>query len=349
MSAFLQLIEEGSFNLAIQQLREKGNRISNSKNEDGVSALMLATELVDIPEAVELISALMRAGASINKRDKKRRHVLLYACEKGVDPTIFDELLKWNSMRKDALREWWVQCDSNKNGVFVLACESQNFDLVKHVLSIAYPLYSRENFLESRSNHILKALESAVTVAEEDFAIKLVRLSRKFIDEIPDEFEVENENYGEDSDSNSSRTIYITDIFKLALDKGMFHFITKYGAIFNPDSEFKKVIWRWINLNGADLNSIPKRVKKFAESYETENLWKKNKDVALILLRFLKDRYQNDILTHISLFVYSSSLDEKSLQEQENYDRNAQYCTECEFWYVGPFCLDCQSYSGYLS
>jgi hypothetical protein len=249
---------------------------------------------------------------------------------------IFDKLLKWNSMRKDALQEWWVQCNSEKNRVFVLACESQNYDLAKHVLSIAFPLYHQENFLESRSNHILKALESAVQVCSqvgEDFAIKLLHLSREYIDEIPDEFEIENDNYQDDYDNDSSRTIYITDIFNLALENSMFRFITEYGAIFDLDYSFKKSIWMWMssqNLNGADRNDIPVTVKKFAESYETDELWGKNKEIALILLRFLKDRYQNDVLTHISSFIYSSSLDVQFLHEAENFDRIG-FCY-CEDW-----------------
>jgi ankyrin repeat protein len=61
MSEFLQLIEENSVDLALQLLREKGNKVSNAKNEDGVSALMLATEVEPASSAILLIGALMKA------------------------------------------------------------------------------------------------------------------------------------------------------------------------------------------------------------------------------------------------------------------------------------------------
>jgi hypothetical protein len=318
MSAILQYIDDNLFDLAIQLLREKGNKVSNAKNIDGVSALMLATKLKPVSKAIELIDALMKAGASINKRDNNRRHVLLFACENGVDPIIFDKLLKWNSVRKNILKEWWVQCDIDKNGVFILACMSQNFDLAKHVLSIAFTKAETfsENFLESRSNHILKAMELAVMQLDEIFVVRLIRLSREFVDEIGNELEIDDE-FVNDKDLDpfgeslcNSRTIYLTDIFRFALDHGMFHFIVEYETIFNPDYKFKETIWKWMHYQNKDGRiDIPVKVQKFALSYEKNELWKKNKDTALVLLRVYKNRYKNDILDNISSFLYSPSLD----------------------------------------
>ena len=138
MADFLQQIRLNSIDSALETLKSQRNRVSNAKTPDGsVSALMLASELTPPSKAIQLIDALVLNGASLNKRVEKRRHVILYACEAGVDPSIIDALLKWNKSKKNVIDRWWIHCDSNFNGVFILACSSLNFNLVEHILALA--------------------------------------------------------------------------------------------------------------------------------------------------------------------------------------------------------------------
>lgn len=46
-----------------------------------------------------MIDSLMEAGAVLNKKNYSGRDVLLYACNEGVDPQIFDTILKWNTIK----------------------------------------------------------------------------------------------------------------------------------------------------------------------------------------------------------------------------------------------------------
>ena len=114
MSEFIELIKGNAYDMVIEDIHKYGNKISNHKDANGTSALMFATEIKPTMKAVEVINALMKSGASINKRDDKRRHVLLYVSEHGADPIVFDTLLNWNSLRNNILGKWWVQCDSEK-------------------------------------------------------------------------------------------------------------------------------------------------------------------------------------------------------------------------------------------
>jgi hypothetical protein len=84
-------------------------------------------------------------------------------------------------------------------------------------------------------------------------------------------------------------------------------------------------------------------MRKFALSFERSELWKRNNDIALVLLRAFKTNYQSDILAHISSFVYTTSIDAKARDEKK---RVAKYCCECKGWYVGP-CI-CWEYGGYM-
>jgi hypothetical protein len=83
---------------------------------------------------VLVIDALMKAGATLLKRDNECRHALLFACEAGVDPVIFDALLRWNTIRNDILDKWWNHVNISNNGVFILACMSGNYTLAEHNL-----------------------------------------------------------------------------------------------------------------------------------------------------------------------------------------------------------------------
>jgi hypothetical protein len=82
-------------------------------------------------------------------------------------------------------------------------------------------------------------------------------------------------------------------------------------------------------------------MRKVALSYERSELWKRNKDIILVLLRAFEAKYQSDVLEHVSSFVYTTSLDAKARDEEK---RDARYCCECKGWYVGH-CVDkCAQY-----
>jgi hypothetical protein len=184
---FLQLIKDDSIDLAIRMLQEEGSKVANAKNACGESALMLATELKPVSKAIELIDGLMEAGASMDTSEYQYYGpVFLFACRRGVAPAIFDKLILWDSIRENLFQEWWSKCDRNGNGVFVLACKSQNISLVEHILSLAFTQHHQENFLESMANHILKSLRVQHKEGfDEEFMLKWLRLVRKYVDEIP--------------------------------------------------------------------------------------------------------------------------------------------------------------------
>lgn len=188
MSSILDLINDLNVDQAIQLVLQKGNKVSNMKNTEGVSALMLATEIIPSSKAIILIDALMRNGAALNKRDDCRRHVLLYACEKGVSIEVFDRILFWNSQRKNVLDKWWVQCNQRKEGIFILACRSSNTDLVRHVASIGITQYSE--FLLMESNNILKGFEIAVKSNNEVLALVLHEISLQYRVDISEEHDI---------------------------------------------------------------------------------------------------------------------------------------------------------------
>lgn len=96
MSNILQLIRDNSFEAIHLLLKGRYNRISNAKDRNNVSALLLATKTLPPLEAVRLIDALIAAGANLQKKDGGKRNVLLYACHAGVDPMVFDAILNWN-------------------------------------------------------------------------------------------------------------------------------------------------------------------------------------------------------------------------------------------------------------
>jgi hypothetical protein len=142
--------------LGYSTITQKGSKIANAQNEDGESALILATKLQLVSKAIELIDALMYSGAFMYTYKSVRHfgHVLFFACSGRVDPVIFDKFIMWNAIRKNRFEEWWSQCDSSGNGVFVLACGSQNFSLIEHIISLPFTQHRQEKILQSMPNHI---------------------------------------------------------------------------------------------------------------------------------------------------------------------------------------------------
>jgi hypothetical protein len=355
---FLQLIKDDSFDLAIRMLQEKGSKIANAQfeykedggeDDNGETALMLATELKPVSKSLVLIDALMEAGASMDACEYEYfGHIFFHACRRGVDPAIFDKLIMWDSVRENLFQEWWSKYDCNGNGVFVLACESHNFSLAEHILSLAFTQHRQENFLESMPNHILKSLVVPTRSygLDEEFLVKWLRLIRTYVDEIPQEYTIGKNDIDDEPTReyypHNGHIISLPHFFELALRNGEFGFIEEYAALFIADYKLKKLIWQWLHKGegnpsffdnkGPPDKVIPIKVRKIALSYERNDLWNRNKDIALVLVRAYKAKYHSDILEHVSSFVYKTSLNAKARDSQK---RDAHYCCHSRGWHVG--------------
>jgi hypothetical protein len=344
-------------------LQKKGNQVANARKEHGdyrgggESALMLATKLKPVSKAIELIDALMYSGASMDTLEYKYYgNVFFYACRKGVDPIIFDKLILWDAMREKIFQEWWSQCDSNGNGVFILACEGQNISLVEHILSLAFTQHRQENFLEGMPNHILKSVFiHHRDCFDEKFMVKWLRVLRKYVDKIPQQYTMGKNETGdwkptEEHYPHNGSTLLLSGVFHFAFLNRMFDFIEEFAALFDAD-----IIWRWFHekenlslnggrpIDGIGRYGVPVTIWRFALAHEKSELWKRNKDIALVLLRGFKAEYQSDILEHISSFVYTTALDAKTRDTEK---RDARYCCECKGWFIG--CCICARFFGHM-
>ena len=309
-----ELIGENSFEAVHKLLMETKNKYSNARNNHNIAALSLATKTLPPHKAVYLIDALMKAGATLPKRDNERRHALLFACEAGVDPVIFDALLKWNVIRNDVLGNWWNHVNISKNGVFILACMSGNYTLAEHILKtvLKYRLATAEDFLFGRSNHILKGLLFAVENHGQNDFCKILGMCDNIIDYFPEEYD----NFDEDQETGTS--IYLSGILTHALEREMYTAVLDYSAYFSvmDYSQYNcnlmgRVVWKLIARNPFVV--LPKNIIDLSLSYERNGSWEKNKDLALVLLRAYKNTAFADILGCISSFIYWFALDKKAL------------------------------------
>ena len=64
----------------------------------------------------------------------------------------------------------------SRNGAFVLACSSGNFNLAEHVLNVALTAVSPTSFLGGEPNNILKALLFAVEAFDVSAALKVMNM-----------------------------------------------------------------------------------------------------------------------------------------------------------------------------
>jgi hypothetical protein len=126
----------------------------------------------------------------------------------------------------------------------------------------------------------------------------------------------------------------------------MFLFVSEFHDLF-PLNPLDETVWKWMKGRTDTTVSIPIAVEKIARSYEIIHLWAKNKSLALVMLRVLKDRRNNDILEHISSFLYCPDLDINKLKRRDHFARNSEWCSECGDRYVDfcPYCYDSDGYS----
>lgn len=245
-------------------------------------------------EAVRLIDALIDAGADLQRLEFLKRNVLLFACEAGVDPMIFDPILNWNPRRKNYLGKWWKHFDFCGDGAFVLACNSGNFDLAEHVFNVALTAVNPTSFLAGQPNNILKALSVAVEEFDEIAALKLLNMCHKVIDKIPGKRFIFLSDLG------------LSDLLSRALDKGMFKIILTCYALF-PTEGIKQFILYWHQKCIRVNNAVPMGIGKLVHSIRRKALWENNRDLALVLVRAYKNKNMScgDILEHISSYVHS--------------------------------------------
>lgn len=314
MSGILELIRENSFEAVHKLLRETKNKYSNARNIDNVAALSLATKTLPPYKAVLLIDALMKAGATLPERDNERRHALLFACEAGVDPVILDALFRWNIIRNDVLNRWWNHVNIDGNGVFILACRSGNYALAEHILKtvLNYRLATAKDLLFGNANNILKALLYAVENHGQNDFCRILGMCHNIIDYFPEEYD----NFNEDVETGFE--IILSGIITLALEREMYTAVLYYFAHFRltkySDTYYVyplgRLVWKLIARNPSVV--LPKSIRNLSISYESYHSWKKNKDLALVLLRAYKNTTFADILGCISSYLYWDLLDKKA-------------------------------------
>ena len=182
-------------------------------------------------------------------------------------------------------------------------------------------------------------MDYIVSQVNELFAVELLRILREYITEIPDHHNF----YG----YGSFHIIYLTDILLCALNHGMFNFILEYSDLFTPITEFKQTAWIWFKEQSEEnINNVPKSIQKVVTSYEKSELWNDNKYVALVVVRRLRERSDNDLISYISSILHNS-LDVKEVKTAIYFRRHSEYCRVCEGYYLIGECY-CRDFSGYI-
>jgi hypothetical protein len=194
------------------------------------------------------------------------------------------------------------------------------------------------------SNNILKGFEIAVKSNNEVLALVLHEISLQYNIDIPDNHDIDISN---DYDSDSfCRAIYLKDILTTGLTKHMFSFISHHMKT-NIYASCQSTVWLWTQrLSIIERANVPTEITDIASKYERKELLKHNKKVALVMQRCLNGC--RDLILYISSFLHLKSLDVKSLDDEEYFQRHAQYCCDCEGYYLHGNC-HCYSGKGYIS
>lgn len=252
-----QLISDNSFDLAIELLGRESHEVFGIENDDGYQLLSLAVKVIPSSNAVLLVEALFNAGVSLYVLDYtewSKRNDLYFACKIGVDPIIFDALLKWHIERNTLYTrvKWWRDsrnfnhtADSSREGPFHKACLSGNYDLVEHLMYTISNEDSVRRLLDGKSNNITQILETTIRCHSEDYNIKLIRLCRRFFDDFPIGY-----YYCYSLTYYWEEGYCCTDVFSLkkvivcALIKNMYAFVLEFTKLF-PSQRVNLAIWKW--------------------------------------------------------------------------------------------------------
>lgn len=277
-----RLISDRSFGMAIELLGKGSQRAYNEKSGDGYLLLSLAAKVMPPSNAVLLVGEMINAGVSIYvpvpgyRFMWSKRNDLLVACELGVDPVIFDAILKWHVARGAVRPEWkwWLEtvhisCNG-WHGPFYLACQSGNYDLVERLLHAIPKEENMRDFLSSKTNSIIEILMQSFRHGE-NHMIKLVRLCRIFCDVFPvgyTEYGFARDYY----DNEAQNTVYNLDkVLGPALNQGMHAFVLEFATLF-PSDEVNRILWKWTiwNATATDASSVhvlPPNLRLRAFSY----------------------------------------------------------------------------------
>ncbi|KAL4117428.1 hypothetical protein PRIC2_011419 [Phytophthora ramorum] len=146
----------------VQELLRKDSRLVHARNKKGVTLLMLAAIHPDAALAVQMIDELVSEGASLGRRDRRNRHVLLHACLHGAGRAVMERLLehggysifKWNDFGIDG------------QTALLLACTRADTPMTTFLLDrIEIETYAKHN-------HPFKVLKAAIDTGNERHALE---------------------------------------------------------------------------------------------------------------------------------------------------------------------------------
>jgi hypothetical protein len=176
---------------------------------------------------------------------------------------------------------------------------------------LKYRLATAEDFLFGRPNHFLKGLLFAVENHGKNDFCRILGMCHNIIDHFPEEYD----NF--DRDLQMGTIIDLSGILNLALEREMYTAVLDFSAHFSAidyslyDSDpLGRVVWKFIARNPSVV--LPKSIRDLSNSFERKESWKKNRDLALVLLRAYKNTNFADILGCISSYLSWPLLDKKA-------------------------------------
>ena len=269
-----QLISDNSFDLAIELLGKGGHEVFDIENGDGYQLLSIAVKVIPSSNAVLLVEALINAGVSIYVLDYtewSKRNDLFFACKIGVDPIIFDALLKWDIERNARHVKWWREfrnfyntTNGSNEGILHIACRSGHYDLVEHLMHTISKEESVRRVLDGNANNIAQILGNTILFQSEDYNIKLICLCRRFFDNFPVGYShcYSLSHYMDHSDY--CEAVYsLKEVIGHALTNSKYAFVLEFTKLF-PSRKVNQIIWKWKIWSA---NVLPSSLRLRALSY----------------------------------------------------------------------------------
>jgi hypothetical protein len=359
-------------------------RLANAKDGLGFTPLMKVVRMSEASSwqtQVQLIDSLMQRGASLATRDPYRCHVLLLACKRGAAPQVIDCLLRWNSKRGEDLK--WYHCNSNKDGALVLAARSGSIELVSHLLSLD-EMVDPSSYCDS--NAPIKVVDAAITAGNEQLVLLVLRHG-KLKDEIydldiheSDDEDDEDAYYGYGEESGSVRSIFVDDCVREAYKTKMFEAVYEMLSVSKDVPVTIWLCWRESmreaqqrsknskNEVASSEATTPARIEAIARACQENLVHRYNP--ALLPLLMARSRHtlaitssshnnapyplivtvEDDIFRHIAKYCFTLGPDalQKKIEQDRYFQKNAQYCTDCEGLFL-PYTCMCCVYNGYSS
>ncbi|RLN49890.1 hypothetical protein BBJ28_00002012 [Nothophytophthora sp. Chile5] len=163
--AFHEEVRAGNVD-GMLELLELEPRLVHARNEDRATSLMVAAVHPNASRAIQMVDLLMDRGAYLGSHDSHRRSALIFACQRGIDPTVIDRLFQWNTVR-GGTKFTWFNCDDRGRSALVLASMEQH-------TAVATLLLDRIDIKRySRCNIPLKILQAAIDSGNEQHALEI--------------------------------------------------------------------------------------------------------------------------------------------------------------------------------